>query len=345
MCSKGFVLTISLQIVLFVGCNQQTKSTPLPASDQQKELIAKPKPTQAAAGSMYFDSFSDMADAKRLFKNGSVVAEGKQATRVVHAFAGKCEEPVVLLIFEDSKSIGADELPGVMSLSWQTLPSVLSYSGFVYQQASKPIWLPYIAMAKSIDDLETFELRFRYKGLNPNSQNVKFRAVCRLEPDLPEAYPLRNELSTLTVTDQWQEFVGNLSEGRNTKAFLDSMPKNETNCFRITWSQIGPITNYHPGDTLLIDDLDIVDLKKRPQIEAPLPNATLPKASAALSPINNVEFQTVEGFNMTAIPNPRPIQVDEKIELVSSKSAAAGSILAITVGKAAMIKPNFDFPK
>ena len=43
----------------------------------------------------------------------------------------------------------------------------------------------------------------------------------------------------------------------DAEAFLAAIANEDPAAFKINWSQTGPLTNYHSGDTLLIDDIVI----------------------------------------------------------------------------------------
>jgi riboflavin biosynthesis pyrimidine reductase len=48
-----------------------------------------------------------------------------------------------------------------------------------------------------------------------------------------------------------------LGEGTNAEALLAAIAGEKPTSFKIIWAQGGPIANYQPGDTLLIDEIVI----------------------------------------------------------------------------------------
>jgi len=206
----------------------------------------------------YIDSFSDLSAAVQRFENGSQDLVGAQRTRVAFPFGASSDKPLILQVIEDQQSHGFDGEPGVLAFRWDTLPSTLAYSGFVYQgRTSQSISLPLLQEAKSADDLDSLRLRFRYKGLKSNLTDVAFPVKCRVEPNIPDSYSCRLELITITATDHWQLFESILGDGGNSKAFLEYIASDSFDGnFKLSWSQSGPITNYAAA-TLLIDDIEI----------------------------------------------------------------------------------------
>jgi hypothetical protein len=116
--------------------------------------------------------------------------------------------------------------------------------------------LPPVREAKSVADLRPLRLQFRFKGTN-ESREAPFaaRIECRFEPVLADSYAKRIYLATLDVTGQWQTFDQSLAEGSNHEAFFQAIASENPQSFKIIWAHTGPIADYHPGDTLLIDDL------------------------------------------------------------------------------------------
>lgn len=247
-----------LVLLSFAGCGAKVSSSR--AAPSLKSAVNLNEPFDSSG--RYIDSFSDLSGAIQKFENGVQVMPTAQRTRLVFPFGAASTEPLVLKAVEVQQAKGFDEKPGLLALSWDTLPSTLAYSGFVYQgRTVQPIRLPLLHAARSADDLDSLHLRFRYKGLKPNSTDVAFSVRCRVEPNVPEAYEYRLELMTINVTDQWQLFEAILGDGGNSKAFLQLVSSESFDGnFKVSWSQNGPIANYL-GATLLIDDLEIGSIK------------------------------------------------------------------------------------
>jgi hypothetical protein len=238
---------------------------PLPGT----AVTSEPAEAEAEQGVLYADSFDDVAGSIARITNGKGERQGPPGTRVVMPFQGLPDEGVLVLqVAEDAATLGPNEQPGVLALSWQEIPAGLKYSGFVYQGTTKQrITLPVLATAKDASDLTGLRLKFRYRGDNyqgnlPLTLKINFR----LEPNLPDSFNKRLDFGNITPTDAWQEFDMALWEGTNADAFLKSIAEGNPANFKVVWGQAGPLANYHPGDTLLIDDLAIVEMpENRPQ--------------------------------------------------------------------------------
>jgi hypothetical protein len=195
-------------------------------------------------------------------------------TRLVHMFRGMPEEgSLVLQVLEDMKTSGPDEKPGVLALSWQEVPAKLPYSGFVYlgrAAAMERLTLPPVLRAKSAADLQNLRITFRYRAVNVKAvekgdagenakvaEPVKFDMGWRFEPMLPDSFKKRLDFGKFTATDEWGTVDMSLADGMNMATFLLALTDERPAGFKIVWAQAGPITSYHPGDTLLIDDIRI----------------------------------------------------------------------------------------
>ena len=206
----------------------------------------------------YLDSFADLGGAVQSFENGSQKMPEILRTCLVFPFGAASNEPLILRAVEDHQTLGFDGKPGLLAFHWETLPSTLAYSGFVYQgRVAHSIRLPLLQSAKSADDLDKVRLRFRYKALKSDSSGVAFPVKCRVEPNIPDAYAHRLELMTITATGEWQLFDAILGDGSNSKAFLEYIGSEEFDGnFKLSWSQSGPIGSY-TGATLMIDDVEL----------------------------------------------------------------------------------------
>jgi len=190
------------------------------------------------------------------------VFEGPPPQRTVQFFSGTPEGgPLVMRVSEDIATTGPDGEPGVLALSWQEIPPKLAYSGFVYlggKGAERRMTLPPLKEARTSQDLQRMRLKFRFKGVNEGSDTpVKLSINCRLEPYLPDSYARRLDFETFVATDDWGTFEMSLADGKNAEAFLRAVADENPAQFKIIWAHTGPIHNYHPGDTLLIDDVAI----------------------------------------------------------------------------------------
>jgi hypothetical protein len=184
---------------------------------------------------------------------------------MIYFFNGMPEGgPLVMRVVEDSALSGPDGMPGVLALSWQELPAKLPYSGFTYlggRTTAEQLTLPLLKQAKSADDLPQFQLTFRHKGMNErSSMPLSLNVGCRIEPVLADSYAKRLDLGTLTATGEWGTFEMPFAQGTNSEAFLRAIADENPRGFKIVWSQVASLASYHPGDTLLVDDIVITNL-------------------------------------------------------------------------------------
>jgi len=237
---------------------------PAPLEPVAKPLEPAPQPVEPGA-ILHTDSFADVAGSIHLNKNGMKTTEGSPNLRTVYFFAAKPEGgSFTMQVFEDNTTHGPDGKPGVLSLSWLEVPPKLDWSGFVYlgrTGAMRGLALPQIKQVRTVDDLAGMRLKFRYRGINPNNPDgdkpVKLTIGCRFEPGLDDSFNKRLDFGKLEATDEWSTFEIALQDGKNMPAFLRMLADENPPHFKIVFAQEGPILGYHPGDTLLIDDITL----------------------------------------------------------------------------------------
>jgi hypothetical protein len=166
-----------------------------------------------------------------------------------------------IVALEDPVTAGFDEKPGVLAISFKSVPSAASYCGFAYLGGVTPdraLTLKEIGEAPNLENLKRIRLKFRYKATNPVGAAATGASYgCRLEPLLDNSYASRIAFSVIQATDKWQTFESTLDRGQNVENFLKSVAASNPASFKIIWSQNGPITSYQAGDTLLIDDIEV----------------------------------------------------------------------------------------
>ena len=331
-----FVITIGFQ----TDRNNQSANAQSASSVALTQDAAKATASQPSDGSLYFDAFSDVSGSLIRFKNGLMQTERSEKTRDIYPYANNSRDPILLEVMEDSESLGADGKPGVLALSWQSTPKTLEYSGFVYLGKPSRICLPRVAEAKTKVALDSFHLRFRYKGKNEGNVKVNFKVACRFEPGLGDAYKSRIEMPAITVTDQWQSFSMRLTRGSNVREYLKTAAKaspNE-NQFKIAWNQVGPISGYRVGDTLLIDDLEIVESKDPMQNDnsagsmddklIAMPQGSPYQTVAGLNPIDlSKQFQYPASQFENATSFPWPVVPQGAINILDVPFQIAGAIM------------------
>ena len=286
-----FFLAVAISWLVVLHSPSVTAQTTIgDAKSDAKPETSESNATKPSPGSLYFDGFSDLNGSTTLFKNGLMKAGGTRRTREIYPYANKSNDPILLEVIEDVEMLGADGLPGVLSFAWQSTPASLEYSGFVFLGgAQNKLKLPRISAVKSRSELDSFHLRYRYKGRSKASDSVNFQIGCRIEPGENDAFASRIDMPAILVKDQWQDFSMALGSGSNVKAFLKALAKNPGDQFKVVWSQVGPIAGYQEGDTLFIDDLEIVESEAIKQDVAPITERIATR-------FKRIPFQPVDGL-------------------------------------------------
>jgi hypothetical protein len=227
----------------------------------QQPVAVEPPPPEASTD-LYSDSFADVTGSIRWSRNGAKSSEGPPAQRTLFFFSAMPEDGnLAMRIHEDAVTTGPDGQPGVLALSWEEIPAKLPWSGFVYLGRAKKeehLLLPRVKNARSAIDLEGVRLKFRYRGISPNSEApVNLKIGCRLEPQLADSYNRRLDLGSFEATEEWGTFNMLLADCTNQDAFFKCLAEEQPAAFKIVWGQQMPISQHHAGDTLLIDDIAI----------------------------------------------------------------------------------------
>lgn len=239
------------------------KTTPLVAEIPPSEGEPPKKAAEPTEGPsvLHADPFADLKGSIHLNRNGVKTSEGAHQ-RTIYFFAATPEGGTYTLqAGEDATTAGPDGEPGVLALSWQEVPPMLAWSGFVYlggTGSERGLKLPELKQARTADDLAKLRVKFRYRGTNPNSDMpAKVTIGCRLEPSLADSFNKRLDLGTITAGEEWGEFEMVLSVAKNQPAFLRAVADENPPDFKIVFAQEGPISGYRAGDTVLIDDISI----------------------------------------------------------------------------------------
>lgn len=231
---------------------------------QQPEAATEPSSpgSELPPGVLYADSFSDVEGAIKIKVDGDQRSVGPPAKRLVFFFSPKeIEGTLAQQAVEDNVTLGPDDRPGVLALSWQEVPAKLAYSGFTYLgEAASRMALPRLQQARTVDDLKNLRVSFRFKGVNNNSDTpLLLKVGCRLEPVVPDSFNKRIDLGVFIASSEWGVHEVELSEGTNLEAFLKTVAEEAPTSFKLVWAQVGGIEGYHAGDTLLLDDIEIRD--------------------------------------------------------------------------------------
>lgn len=207
----------------------------------------------------YFDRVSGASARYDQRGHESTAGKGPGATRTGFFADPEGRDSLTMRSVDDDQTNGPDGKPGVLALLWEAVPPKSNYTGFVFMgwSGGPMLQLPPVSAAKSPDDLKGVHLRFKYRAANTQSpSDLGLTVGVRIEPNIPDSYGKRLEFGVITATDAWNEFTVKLSEGSNIEPFLAMIAAESPREFMLIFSQRGPITNYQPGDTLLIDDIE-----------------------------------------------------------------------------------------
>jgi hypothetical protein len=214
---------------------------------------------------LFSDSFSDVKGYVIGQTDGKIAKGGEAATRHLLPFMGVsplANGKLTIAAYEDTVSVGPDGNPGLLAISIIDVPRVASYWGFAYLGGLKPgsaLTLQELTARPTLEELQLLKLRFRYKATNDKDAAATGAAFgCRLEPLVENSYAARLAFGSIQATAEWQTFEQTLGQGENVENFLKSVTMTKPGQYKLLWSQLGPITGYQPGDTLLIDDIQIL---------------------------------------------------------------------------------------
>lgn len=214
---------------------------------------------------LFSDTFSDVKGYVIGQTDGKTEKGGEAATRHLLPFMGispLANGQLTIAAYEDSVSVGPDGNPGLLAISIVDVPRVASFWGFAYLGGLKPggpLTLPELTAQPTPEELQLLKLRFRYKATNDkDAAAIGASFGCRIEPLIESSYASRLAFRSIQATAEWQTFEQTLGQGENVENFLKSITMNKPGQYKLLWSQLGPINGYQPGDTLLIDDIQIL---------------------------------------------------------------------------------------
>jgi len=214
---------------------------------------------------LFADSFSDVKGHVIGQTDGKIFKGGEAPTRQLLPFMGispLANGKLTIVAFEDSLTAGPDGKPGVLAISIVDVPRIATYCGFAFLGGLKPenaLTLNEITGAPTLENLRRLKLRFRFKAANDKDAAAVGAALgCRLEPLVNNSFASRLAFGVIEANGEWQSFDRSLGDGENAESFLKTITADQPTAYKLIWSQIGSITRYQPGDTLLIDDIQIV---------------------------------------------------------------------------------------
>jgi hypothetical protein len=213
---------------------------------------------------IYAENFDTAAGAGYRIVRGErerVDATKRDTIRIYPFYDPNQKEELILHWHEDDQNLGPDGKPGVLALIFENLPPGLQYSGFSYvgRTQDPQLALEPLAKATSADSLRGVRVRFRYRTLNPyTNDGRRVRFGIRLEAMVPDSYNKRLDLKSILATDEWLAFEADLGEAGNIDAFVNCIQNESPTAFKLLFAQGEKAETYKPGDTLLIDNIEFV---------------------------------------------------------------------------------------
>ena len=222
------------------------------------------EPAVDVAGVQFADDFSYAAGAKYIQEDVTGLDIDHELHGNIYTFVQL--PPVVrghlrLIMTEDDTVEGPDGQPGVLRMEIAEIPQVTVISGFAYQgnEANGKITMPGWKRGElTMNDLRRAFVTFRFRAENredPDAFGAKFRL--NFQPGLENGATAAADFGVLIATSRWRTFRRPIASAENLTAFLETVNGENPESFKLVWSQAEPITSYRPGDSLLIDDLEI----------------------------------------------------------------------------------------
>jgi hypothetical protein len=220
---------------------------------------------QTTAGVQFEATFAGVSGATLTTTNGHNEEREGELRGMYAAYARVPEgqpRPLVLRVTEDQTVEGPDGQPGVLRLQQVEVPLEANYSGFLMygDEETGKMQLPAWTLGEvTMSDLRRTFIEFRFRADNPNDPD-RFGTLMqfRIEPEADDSYSHRADFGALIATGRWRTFRRPIGSASNLEAFLKVVNDSKPPHFKLVWGQNGPIQNYIPGDSLLIDDLRIV---------------------------------------------------------------------------------------
>ncbi len=240
-----------------------------PDLQDQIDVGDKSEPIPPQSQPLFRDDFSDLTNSRSGLSDGKAVMDSKP-TRAVWPFAApQFKGRLALIVSELPEAVGADSRPGVLRVEWEHVPESIDYSGFRYQGRPDPaqrFMLPQIMTAKTPEDLRGFKFRAKFKAENENrgdEATIKFNL--RIEPVEDRSYDNRLDFGTIEASSMWKAFEIDLAEAKNGERFVEMFARRGSGLCALIFAQTGSIDDYHDGDGLLIDDIEVLDQRSRNQ--------------------------------------------------------------------------------
>jgi hypothetical protein len=118
--------------------------------------------------------------------------------------------------------------------------------------------------ARTTEELRGFKFRAKFKAENENlGEEARIKFDLRIEPVEDRSSDNRLDFGTVEASSIWKSFEIDLAEGKNGERFIESFARRGSGLLAVIFGQAGSISDYHDGDGLLIDDIEILD--QRPE--------------------------------------------------------------------------------
>jgi hypothetical protein len=226
---------------------------------------SEPVPSQSQ--SLFRDDFSDLTNSRRGLFDGKPVLESKP-TRAIWPFAAlQFKGRLAMVVSELSEAVGADKRPGVLRVEWEHVPESIDYSGFRYEGRADPaqrFMLPQIMTARAPEEFRGFKFRAKFKAENEtrgDEATIKFDL--RIEPVEDRSYDNRLDFGTIEASSTWMTFEIDLADAKNGERFVESFARRGSGLCALVFAQAGSVDDYHDGDGLLIDDIEVLDQRNQ----------------------------------------------------------------------------------
>ncbi len=236
---------------------------PDPDVQDPLDVVANSKPIPPQSRALFRDEFSDLTNSRRGLSDGTRVMDSKP-TRALWPFApSQFQGRLALIVSELPEAVGADSRPGILRVEWEHVPDAIDYSGFRYEGRPDPAQrfrLPQLMTARTPEDLRGLKFRAKFKAENENrGDEATIKFDLRLEPVEDRSFDNRLDFGTIEASSTWKTFEIDLADAKNGERFVEMFARRGTGLCALIFAQAGSIDNYHEGDGLLIDDIEILD--------------------------------------------------------------------------------------
>lgn len=222
-----------------------------------------PVPAPPQSQTLFRDDFSDVKSARSGVSDRKFIIDPKRTRDLVTFAAQQFNGRLALIVSELPEAVGADGRPGVLRVQWEHVPESIAYTGFRYHGRLAPdqqFKLPQIMAARTPAELRGFKLRAKFKAENEKlGAKATIRFDLRIEPIEDRDYVNRLDCGTIVASSMWKTFEIDLADATNGALFLKSFARRGSGLCALIFAQTGSINNYHDGDGLLIDDIEILD--------------------------------------------------------------------------------------